>query len=245
MFHPVFAFFQRIRTRSVLVSELTIPALFVAGLGSSMHCALMCGAVGARSLNARGSVPRKQAMALIHGGRMVGYMALGALSGALGGQLISLLPDQRLGQGLQLAAALTILATGLIQLRAATSHRQVIAACCAIEPKWLAAAPHRLRLFIRGLLWSAMPCSILYGTLAIASLSGGAWAGGALLGAFALGTVPILGASNITFSALGATHGAKSLRYAAAFLLLGLGVSSLTVILTHSNAALAWCHTTF
>lgn len=118
-----------------------------------------------------------------------------------------------------------------------------IISCCVTEPLWLSKAPRRLQLFSLGLIWSGMPCGILYGMLALASLSGSAWEGGSLLGAFALGTIPILSASNITFSALGRFRGAKSLRYLAGLLLIGLGLYSLVVILMHGSTALAWCHT--
>jgi hypothetical protein len=227
----------------VFVTELTLPALFAAGLGSSVHCALMCGSVGAWPLSNRANIPRSQALILIHGGRFIGYTALGALAGGIGSQLILLLPDQRWGQVLQIAAALALLATGFMQLRA-TSNKHQKAACCTSTISWLRRVPPHVQLFVRGVMWAAMPCGILYGMLALSSMSGSAWTGSALLGAFALGTVPILGASNATFSVLPHLRGSQSLRYAAAIFLLSLGCASLIVILSHSSAVIAWCHAT-
>lgn len=222
----------------LVITALTLPAMFAAGLGSSAHCALMCGALGALPLRSHNALPRMQALAWLHAGRVLGYTALGALAGGVGGRIIGLLPDARAGLIVQFIAAILLLAAGLLQLRGA---RQQQAPCCAAEPRWARHASPPLRLFARGLLWAAMPCGILYGMLALAVFSGGSVSGAALLGAFALGTLPALAAGNFLGATLAAPRHTRILRFAAAALLLGLGLSGLVATLVQTPSISAWC----
>lgn len=222
----------------LLSTALTLPAMMAAGLGSSAHCALMCGALGAGPLQQRSGLSRLQALAWLQAGRVAGYSMFGAVAGAAGGRVIALLPDARYGLALQLGAALVLVSTGVYQLRAS---RRGLAPCCAAEPASMVNAPARLRLLVRGLLWAAVPCGILYGVLALAAFSGSAVNGAAILGAFALGTIPALAAGNFLAAALTSPRNAQTLRYAAALLLIGLGISAIAAALVQTPGIAAWC----
>jgi sulfite exporter TauE/SafE len=209
-------------------ATLGAPALLLAGLAASPHCALMCGplaALGARVSNA-GS-PRR-ALVLTQAGRVLGYGALGALAGASGQWLMGLLPALAAGRLLQGAAAVASLAVGLWLLLGKTR----IASCCA--PRARPGLPPVLR----GLLWAALPCGILYAVLLLAALSGGPLNGALLASAFALGGAPLLA----LIGWLGAKRPATPLAARAAGLWLAvLGVATLFILAGGAPAAATWC----
>lgn len=221
-----------------LATQLTVPALFVAGLGASLHCTLMCGAIQSAQLGSRDTVPLRTALLLVHAGRVIGYTALGALAGGFGAALMPLLPQENLGKSIQLLMALLLVAAGLLHLRSAT---QPIKACCRSPSPRFGSLPPRVRLLLQGLLWAALPCGILYGALLLATFSGSALYGGVLLAAFGLGTVPMLGASGGLLQHLAAARGSRTLRYVTAGLLLALGLAGFGTVLTHSAIILPWC----
>lgn len=226
-----------------LAAQLTAPALFIAGLGASLHCSLMCGAIQAAQLGARGAIPLRTALLLVHAGRVLGYTTLGAVAGGAGAALLARLPPAWLGQTLQLLAALLLMVAGLLQLRSVA--RPAGRPCCTAPSERFGRLPPQLRLLLQGLLWAALPCGILYGALTLAVFSGSAAYGALLLAAFGLGTVPMLGASGGLLQRLAAARGSRSLRYAAAALLVLLGVTGFSATLTHPDMTLPWCSPAF
>lgn len=169
------------------VTVLGAPALLLAGAAASVHCVAMCGALSAQQARAAGALPIGRALALLHGGRLLGYAALGAVAGRIGQQLLRHLPDPALGRLLQLLAAALLVAIGAaLLLRPAAG-----AACCRPSLQ----APRRgaaVALLLRGVAWAALPCGLLYSVLLLAALSGRALDGALLAGAFALGGTPLL-----------------------------------------------------
>jgi sulfite exporter TauE/SafE len=167
---------------------LGAPALFLAGAASGVHCGLMCGAIGIHQARGAGSLPAAAALAWVQAGRILGYALLGALAGALGQTILLHLPGPRAGQALQALAALGLAGVGLRLLRQGGAPP----ACCvpraAPRRRW----PPRLALLGRGLLWALLPCGLLYSLLLLAALSGSAWSGALLSGAFAAGGAPLL-----------------------------------------------------
>ena len=72
----------------------TAGAAFVAGLVTSIHCVGMCGPLGCSLVTMRASESSRQAAtAAYHGGRLLSYVALGAVAGMLGYLPMSKLAD--------------------------------------------------------------------------------------------------------------------------------------------------------
>lgn len=210
-----------------LVAELTAPALFVAGASTSLHCALMCGAINAAQVRSQGAVPLRQALLLVHGGRVLGYALLGVLAGALGARLALWLPDALAGRALQGFAALTLVVAGAqhwfkgdgLLMARSRQHR----GCTPFAVR----SPSPLRLFAQGLLWALMPCGILYTVVLLAALSASPLAGFLLLAAFGLGTVPLMGVSGGLLGVATRPRDARGLRRGAGAALVTLGLAGL------------------
>jgi uncharacterized protein len=229
-----------------LAVELTAPALFVAGASTSLHCALMCGAINAAQMRSAGALPLREALLLVHGARVLGYALLGALAGALGGALALQLPDPVAGTGLQMLAALALVVAGAQQLRGvrparpAGPHGAPCAARLATAPPSPAAAPARLRLLAQGLLWSLMPCGILYTALLLAALTTSPLMGFALLAAFGLGTLPLMGVSGGLLGLVARPRHPLALRRLTGALLIGLGTAALAALALADTVLPAW-----
>lgn len=215
---------------------LSVPALCLAGAAAGIHCSVMCGALGAHHLRARQGLSAPVAVAWLHAGRVLGYGALGALSGLLGQSLLRRLPDPWFGTALQAVADLALVGVG-VQLVAA---RKPAPACCQppLRNTRLAALPPWLNLSLRGVLWAALPCGLLYSVLLLAALSGNALGGGLLAAAFALGGTPMLAA----LAWRGARGTAQPASRTAGWWLIGLGLLGLAAILVLPHGGLpSWC----
>jgi sulfite exporter TauE/SafE len=158
------------------------------GLVGGPHCVAMCGAACAGLGQAAG--PRKnQAILLFQGGRIMGYAALGALAAAsmqgLGWLTVQSAALRPLWSLLHVAA----LVLGLLLLLKAQ------------QPAWLERLGRRLWQRARtlgarsggapvvlGVLWSLLPCGLLYSALLVAALAGSVAAGAQVMALFALGT---------------------------------------------------------
>jgi sulfite exporter TauE/SafE len=179
-------------------TALSIPALLLAGLAASPHCALLCGSISAHSL--RGGdpmMPSYQRVLWTQAGRWSGYAALGGVAGLSGQSLLHHLPGPGVGRGLQLVAALSAIAIGALLVfdrRAAitnvTCHGPATHSRGRLPRTISDAHP-----FLRGALWALMPCGMLYSILLLAALSASPISGAALTGAFAIGSSPLLAAA--------------------------------------------------
>jgi len=218
----------------MLAPELSVPALFAAGLLSAPHCGLMCGPLQGWLLAGRGA-PARRALPWLHAGRVLGYAALGALAGGAGGALLRLFPSPQVGQFAQGLAALALVVVAVRQWRAPAAH----AACHARRAPRLAWLPESLQFLARGMAWSLLPCGLLYAALLLASFSGSAVLGAALMAAFGAGTIPVLAAAGVATRTWMAP---ARLRRAASALLLVFGVAStLAVLAPPSWLPEAWC----
>jgi sulfite exporter TauE/SafE len=170
------------------------------GLASSLHCVGMCGGISVLFGYSPGcgaqAASRTQAM--LHGGRIISYMSLGALAGAVGSTaLVGLDP----GTGhflLRWAAALSLGWIGLAMVGLIPS------------PAFLAHAglPRpAMRLILR-----LLPCGMVYGALLFAMFAGTALGGALVMLGFGLGTLPALIVASLGFARAQAalrTHGAE------------------------------------
>lgn len=162
-------------------TEITIPALFLAGMQASGHCMLMCGV-----FNASAGV-RAQYWLQLQAGRILTYSVLGILAGWLGGRLLTLLPADWVAGGWRVLLGLSIVALALLQFRRVgrPAHRVTC-------PGGAAGSRSQRSLWLRGLAWGLMPCPMVYAALLVAAVAGSpAWGGGLML-AFGLGTMPLL-----------------------------------------------------
>ena len=162
---------------------LSMPAAWLMGLGASVHCALMC--MGPNSLPAASQARNGHRAALwLHGGRITGYLLLGALAGWMGTLVLRSLPSPEQAQWLRGLAGLLLVVVGVSLLRNPAPRAQG----CPMQARRGAHA----HWFVQGLAWSITPCPTLYAMLLVAAISGSLWHGAGLLLAFALGTTPLL-----------------------------------------------------
>jgi sulfite exporter TauE/SafE len=203
------------------MSATALPlALFVGGLATGLHCAGMCGPIGAGlALVHRERVLGRQI--LFNAGRITSYALAGAAAGALGSAgayAAAALPAQALLQAL--ASAVVVLIglhlAGLISLDRAGA------------PLWRRLQPLAARLLPRGsyaagLVWGWLPCGLVYGALLAAAFAGGALEGAAAMAAFGAGTLPWLLAAGAAGARLRRWSGLARARRAAGFALAAFG----------------------
>lgn len=176
--------------------------VFLASLAGSLHCAGMCGpfvafyAGGDQSQGWRRAI----AHAAYSGGRMLSYVALGALAGGLGAALD--LAGERMA-GLQRVAAIAsgvlIVGWGAVTLArlaglrvpalASSSRlgRQVGRVMRAVA-RW----PPATRALVVGLVSVLLPCGWLYAFVITAAGTGTPWGGALAMLAFWAGTLPVM-----------------------------------------------------
>ena len=226
-----------------MASAISLAGGAALGLASSLHCIGMCGGIsllfGHGGRGGCGVAAAGWEQALLHGGRIASYAALGALAGGLGNAALGGI-DPAIGHGLlRWAAALSL---GWIGLATAG---------LAPPPAFLGHAmpgPWRMRLMLRlpisarriagGLAWGLLPCGMVYGALIFAMFAGTAFGGAMVMLGFGLGTLPALIAAGLGFARVQA-----SLRTRGAQLWLGMLMVALALLsLVESPAALgAYC----
>ncbi len=215
---------------SALISAL------LAGLLGGPHCVAMCGGFVA-ALTAprdRGPIRVYRAADLLalqfpyHLGRVLSYAVLGAAFGAAGGLALStasLLPVQH---ALYVVANvfLLLLAVGIawgtvgggaMQRFGAAAFRHVLPIVGPLRQRDESVVARVLL----GFVWGLVPCGLTYSVLAVALFAGGPLAGGAVMVAFGIGTLPSLLAAGWLFGRARRWLDARLLRYAAALLLAG------------------------
>ena len=155
----------------VTVTTLGLPALLLAGLAASPHCAAMCGLWQARLAAHQDSA--------FHLGRVLAYGVLGALAGSAGAVLLWLSGGLMVAEGLRLAALLVLMTLALWPLR----HRRRSPCHARTDGR---------RGLLAGLALGLVPCPLLYAAAAYAALSADPRQGALLMVAFALGSLPLL-----------------------------------------------------
>jgi uncharacterized protein len=184
-----------------VISTTDLIPLFLLGFLGSGHCIGMCGPLVVAFPGRSGHF---SAHLVYHGGRLLTYVVIGAVMGALGGGWGALAGGDGVPVGLarfqvwlSLLVALALLVLGLFRLGILR------------EPSWLSITPATASseraalfrgaqagrpeaLFLTGLLMGSLPCGLSYAAF-IRTLAAGGWTHGALLAlAFGLGTLPAL-----------------------------------------------------
>ncbi len=182
----------------------TLSAVLLASLAGSPHCAGMCGVFVAMACGTHRDAGRRahlRGQLAYHGGRLVGYGALGVLAGTLGGAIDMGARAAGLQHAAAILAATTMLLVGGAWLLRETgmrlphvptprfvksTFRSGIAQADRFGPTGRALAI--------GLLTVLLPCGWLWAFAIIAAgTASPAW-GAAVMATFWIGTVPILAA---------------------------------------------------
>jgi len=169
------------------------------GLLGSAHCLGMC--VGISSMIAIGhdgatAAPRPLLAGAYNAGRVLSYMAIGALVGGFGSAFVALVPT--IAGPVRLIGGLLIVLIGLqIALRwriLAPLERAGLSVWQRIRP----IATHVLpvtsvpRAIGLGLLWGWLPCGLVYSVLLLAATTADVAAGAGTMLAFGIGTMPAM-----------------------------------------------------
>jgi len=183
------------------VTVAALVSVLVASAAGSVHCAAMCGGfVAAYSGEEEpGTLRRAAAHAAYNAGRLVTYLALGSAAGGLGHTLDLAGGAAGVSHVAAVATGVLLLLGGLASLR---PTRRLLALGTAPSRSWASrvapifqrfrAQPAVPRALLLGLATTLLPCGWLYAFVALAAGTGGALAGAALMGAFWLGSLPIL-----------------------------------------------------
>jgi sulfite exporter TauE/SafE len=230
------------------MNGLQLLPVFLVGLAGSVHCVGMCGGiVGALSATAPARpviriAPTPAADSALrvlayNGGRLSSYMLAGALAGGLanGAQALVRLAGWQLG--FYWMANLMLVALGLYLMDAWRGLAQLEAggqllwrrAQSAIAPMMRSVMPvdRPLKAYALGALWGWVPCGMVYSVLLTAMLSGSAIHGAAVMLAFGLGTLPMLGALGLAGARVRAALQRPRVRIASGVLVLSFGLLGL------------------
>jgi sulfite exporter TauE/SafE len=171
-------------------------SVFVASVVGSLHCAGMCGAFACFcSAGANDRAGAWRAQAAYHAGRLVSYVVLGAVAGAIGARLDQLGAAAGVPRAAAiLAGVLMVVWGGLTATRARSGGARFSAPLpLARALRAVRELPHGPRAFAIGLLTTWLPCGWLYAFVAGAAGTGTTAGGAAFMAAFWAGTVPALG----------------------------------------------------
>lgn len=181
-----------------MTPEALIPVAFLAGFFGSGHCIGMCGPL---VVLLEGSHSEARAWRIRFGynlGRGLTYMLLGAIAGAAGLVLTKIAGIDTALRVLRWLAAALVIALGINLLFRLQLLRWLEEGGAAL---WRAISPVTRRVLpIRslpgavaaGLAWGALPCGLVYSSVALAASTATAVYGALVMSAFWLGTLPTL-----------------------------------------------------
>lgn len=169
-------------------ASLAITALLM-GLAGGPHCIAMCGVACAGIGQAAG--PRRQsAMWSFQAGRVLGYSVLGALAavsmqglGWLTTQSAALRPVWTLFHVAALVLGLLLLCRAHQPVWFEAVGKMIWVRMRLLAARWGRGAP-----LVIGTFWAFLPCGLLYSALLVATLTGNALQGAAVMASFALGS---------------------------------------------------------
>jgi len=224
--------------------ELLLPAVFLAGFFGSGHCLGMCGPVVVLLETPHGQATAFNGMwrRLIYNlGRMLFYVLLGAIAGALGVVLTRIAGINAGVSLLRILAGLLVIALGLnllfdlrllsyLEKGGALVWRRLAPLARYVLPIFTPA-----RALAAGFIWGALPCGLVYSSAAIAATSGSAPAGALIMFTFWLGTLPALLVAGASASKLAAWVRHRSLRRLTGLMLVGIGLFALAMPYLYRN----------
>ena len=192
---------------------IELPLVFLGGLLGSAHCVGMCGGFAVAIGSGAGSIASNATRQLVYSaGRIFTYAALGGALGYAGWRLGEDLPVLFHAQAaLAIVAGVLLVGVGLVSAGVLPRRirllpaRQSTATGGAVHmpsggPVCLAGglvgtflrAPGWGNVFLAGVFTGFLPCGLVYGFLALAISTASFPLGAATMGAFGLGTVPLM-----------------------------------------------------
>jgi sulfite exporter TauE/SafE len=165
---------------------MTFFAVFTFGLLSGLHCVQMCGPIVLVIGRSR------RAQLAYHCGRILTYMALGALAGAAGGGLGILGRMAGLAEGARIVSGAAMILAGVVMIGFVRKPELV-----NIRPVGFSRTAGRLLTaprgkFAVGLMLGFLPCGLIYAALLKAMDSATALGGAATMLSFGVGTAVAL-----------------------------------------------------
>jgi len=221
-----------------MISDVSLVAAFLVGLLGGVHCVGMCGPiVGVLSLGLpeqqRTGSARWRYLLAYNAARISSYTLAGALLGGIGWLAANWSGLHQLQQGLQLLAALFMVALGLYLAGwwQGLAHVERAGALVwkRLEPLGRRFLPVQTpaRAFLLGLIWGWLPCGLVYSVLVWSISTGDPLYGAALLFSFGLGTLPNLLAMGAAAAGLSARVRDPLTRRIAGLLVILFGLYSL------------------
>jgi sulfite exporter TauE/SafE len=198
-------------------------------LVGSPHCAGMCGGFVCFYSGGPGG-RRVIAHAAYNGGRLVSYVTLGVLAGALGAGLDRLGAAAGIARAAAVASGTLMIVWGGMSLMRAVGARIPDAAAPGFARRGITSAlravhaqPPALRALIVGLVTTLLPCGFLYAYVAVAAGTGSPLAGALAMAAFWAGTLPVMAGLGLAAGrALGPLARRLPVVTAAALIVIGL-----------------------
>jgi uncharacterized protein len=172
-------------------------AVLAASLLGSPHCAGMCGGFVA-FYTAQDGTARWTSHAAYNGGRLVSYLALGAVAGAIGSGLDRAGAAAGIARLAAIAAGVLMIIWGGVTLLRARGVRIPGRRLVTVDrvAGWLGtrlgSRPPTARALLLGLFTTLLPCGWLYAFVATAAGTGSVPGAMIVMAAFWLGTVPVL-----------------------------------------------------
>ena len=185
---------------------MTMPLVLAAmamGVASAPHCALMCGTPCAAITGGRTGASIGFQL-----GRAVGYMGAGAVAAAGVSALGLWSRNAPALQPLWLMLHLAFLLLGLWWLFSGRMPQRLLRDG-RVPIRFVHGRAHAARAGITGLAWVAWPCGALQGALLLAALANGPADGAIVMGAFALCSLPGIGAAPWLWRRLRAIEGER------------------------------------
>ena len=205
---------------------MSLGALFLVGLMTSLHCVAMCGGINiAHSANAaqKGRGPMRASL-LYNLGRVISYTVIGGIVGALG-MVFSISTQFKASIQIVAAAFMLIMALNLLG-GFSWLHRLSLPMPRKLSARISAHAAGHSSFFI-GLANGLMPCGPLQSMQLYALTTGFWWMGALSMLCFSLGTVPLMLCIGLIGGRLNQRF-ARPMRVISALLVVLMGMSMLT-----------------
>ena len=218
-------------------------AAFVTGLLGSAHCFGMCAGIsGLFAVNANVQALKTQVPKAIayNVGRVLTYAILGVVVAVLGKGAVDSIPA--LGPPVRLASGVLIILIGAqvafnwrvlapLESAGAKIWQRIAPAAKGLVP--VETMPQALGL---GLIWGWLPCGLVYSVLLLAATTTDATAGGLVMVAFGVGTMPAMIATGVSASKIAQFMSGKRLGAGLLIVVLGLATIAMPVMkLTQSG----------
>ena len=221
-----------------MLTDVSLLSAFLVGLLGGVHCVGMCGGIvavlsmGLPEQQRRGAARWKYLLAY-NLARITSYTLAGALLGGVGWLAAHWSGVHQLQLGLQVIAALFMVALGLYLggwwQGLAQVERFGARVWAGLEPLGRRFLPVRSpgQAFLLGLVWGWLPCGLVYSVLVWSVATGSPLQGAALLFSFGLGTLPNLLAMGVAAGWLSARVREARTRQLAGLLVILFGLYSL------------------